>query len=106
MKEREFLLQHHLFRSDRIGEIINPDMLHIAYPTRWKYDFLRALDYFRKEEASYDERMQEALDVVYKKRTSDGRWKEPAHYPGSAVHFEMEQAGKVSRWNTISVILP
>jgi hypothetical protein len=97
---RDFLLQHHLFRSDRTGEIINPAMLHLAYPTRWKYDILRALEYFRKAGALYDERMQEALDVVNKKRTSDGRWKVPAHYPG-AVHFDMEKAGKVSRWNTL-----
>ncbi len=97
---REFLLQHHLFRSDRTGGIINPAMLHLAYPTRWKYDVLRALEYFRKAGALYDERMQEALDVVCQKRTSDGRWKVPAHYPG-AVHFKMEEAGKVSRWNTL-----
>jgi len=101
MEASEFLIRHHLFRSDRTSEIINPAMLHIAYPTRWKYDILRALEYFRKAEAPYDVRMQEALDVVYKKRTSDGRWKVPAHYPGSEVHFEMEQAGKVSRWNTL-----
>ncbi len=97
---RDFLLQHHLFRSDRTGEIINPAMLHLAYPTRWKYDILRALEYLRKAEASYDERMQEALDMVHKKRTIDGRWKVPAHYPG-AVHFDMEEAGEASRWNTL-----
>jgi hypothetical protein len=51
MEAHEFLLQHHLFRSDRTGEIINPDMLHIAYPKRWKYDILRALEYFRRAEA-------------------------------------------------------
>ena len=104
LEAREFLLQHHLFRSDRTGEIINPAMLRLAYPSRWKYDILRALEYFRKAEAPYDGRMQEALDVVYKKRAGDGRWKVPAHYPGSAVHFEMEHAGKVSRWNTLRAI--
>ncbi len=98
---REFLLQHQLFRSDRTGEIINPAMLRLACPTRWKYDILRALEYFSKAEALYDERMQEALGVVIKKRKSDGRWKVPAHYPGTEVHFVMEQAGKVSRWNTL-----
>ncbi len=101
---REFLLQHHLFRSDKTGEVIHPAMLRIAYPTRWKYDILRALEYFRKAEAPYDERMQEALEVVYKKRTKDGRWKVPAPYPGSADHFKMEQAGKASRWNTLRAL--
>lgn len=97
---REFLLQHHLFRSDRTGEIINPAMLRLAYPTRWKYDILRALEYFRLAGAVYDDRMQEALDIIYKKRTSDGRWKMPAQYPGAA-HFDMEETGKFSRWNTL-----
>lgn len=97
---REFILQHHLFLSDKTGDIINPAMLRLAYPSRWKYDILRALEYLRKAGASYDARMQKALDIVYSKRSSDGRWKVPAHYPG-AVHFEMEKAGKISRWNTL-----
>lgn len=101
VEAREFLLEHHLFRSDKTGKTINPGMLHLAFPTRWRYDILRAFEYFRKAEVSYDARMQDALAVVSKKRTSDGRWKLPAHYPGTAVHFEMEPAGKVSRWNTL-----
>ena len=79
-------------------------MLRLADPTRWKYDILRALEYLRKTKASYDERMQEALDGLNYKRTDDGRWRIPAHYPDSAVHFEMEQSGKVSRWNTLRAV--
>ncbi len=97
---REFLLLHRLFRSDRTGEIIHPAMLIPAYPTRWKYDILRALEYFREAGAPYDERMREALEIITQKRTRDGRWKVPAHYPG-AVHVEMERSGEVSRWNTL-----
>jgi hypothetical protein len=46
-KSREFLLQHRLFRSDRTGNIIDKKMLMLSYPSRWKYDILRALDYFQ-----------------------------------------------------------
>ncbi|MEL7626491.1 MAG: hypothetical protein AAGU15_06500 [Anaerolineaceae bacterium] len=100
LEAREFLLMHKLFRSDRTGEIINPAWLNLAYPTRWKYDILRALEYFRKAGAPYDERMIEALNIVVQKRGKDGRWKLPAQHPG-ALHFEMEKAGTVSRWNTL-----
>ena len=40
---REFVLQHRLFRSDRTGEIIQPQFLRLSFPSRWKYDILRAL---------------------------------------------------------------
>jgi len=35
-----------------------------------------------------------------RKRTKDLRWKLAARYP-EQVHFEMEKAGKPSRWNTL-----
>jgi ABC-type molybdenum transport system ATPase subunit/photorepair protein PhrA len=40
---REFILQHKLFRSDHTGEIIDKRMLMLSYPSRWRYDILRAL---------------------------------------------------------------
>src|SRR5690242_5163610 len=43
----EFLLCHRLFLSDHTGRVIRPDFLKFAYPCRWRYDILRALDYFR-----------------------------------------------------------
>jgi hypothetical protein len=100
MEAQQFLLQHKLFRSDRTGKIINPGMLRLRYPSRWWYDILRALEYFRNAGVSYDERMQEALNLIQEKRTCDGRWKVQAHHPG-VVHFEMEPAGEASRWNTL-----
>ncbi|NNK17691.1 MAG: hypothetical protein HKP49_00915, partial [Maribacter sp.] len=44
----EFMLIHRLFLSDRTGKIIRKDFLKLAHPSRWKYDILRALDYFQK----------------------------------------------------------
>ena len=43
----EFLLMHRLFKSDRTGEIIHPGFLTLSYPSRWKYNILRALDHFQ-----------------------------------------------------------
>lgn len=99
-KSREFLLQHRLFRSHRTGEIIDKKMLMLSYPSRWKYDILRALDYFQIAGISYEPRMQDALDVLKKKRGNDNKWPVQAKHPGQ-VHFDMEKTGVASRWNTL-----
>ena len=65
---REFILQHRLYLSDRTGEIINKRFLMLSYPSRWKYDILRALDYFQAAKVTYDPRMEPALEVLQRKR--------------------------------------
>lgn len=97
---REFLLQHKLFRSDRTGEVIDGKMLMLSYPSRWRYDILRALDYFRFAGAEYDAGMDDAVQVLLKKRRADNRWPLQAKHPGR-THFDMEKAGEPSRWNTL-----
>jgi len=96
----EFILQHRLFLSDRTGKIIDKRMLMLSYPSRWRYDILRALDYFQCAGVDYDPRMQPALDVLLKKRRKDNRWPVQARHPGQ-THFEMEKTGGPSRWNTL-----
>jgi hypothetical protein len=102
-KSREFLLQHRLFRSDRSGKIIDKKMLMLSYPSRWKYDILRALDYFQFAGANYDPRMQDALDVLKQKRRKDNKWPVQAKHPGQ-THFDMEKTGGPSRWNTLRAL--
>jgi len=100
---REFILQHQLFRSDRTGKIIDPRMLMLSYPSRWRYDILRALDYFQAATIPYDPRMQPALDILMKKRRKDGSWPVQAKHPGQ-THFDMEKTGGASRWNTLRAL--
>ena len=99
----EFILMHKLFRSDHTDEVIDRRMLMLSYPSRWRYDILRALDYFREAGISYDPRMQDALDVLKKKRRKDGTWPLQARHAGAA-HFEMEKSGRPSRWNTLRAL--
>jgi hypothetical protein len=102
-ESREFILRHRLFRSDHTGEIIHKDFLKLSFPGRWKFDILRALDYFRNAGASRDHRMDDALRVLKKKRRADGTWPLQAKHPGQ-VHFEMEKPGQPSRWNTLRAL--
>ena len=100
---REFVLQHQLFLSDRTGEIIDKKMLMLSFPSRWKFDILRGLAYFAALAGPYDPRLQPALDVLLKKQRKDGPWPVQAKHPGE-VHFDMEQTGQPSRWNTLRAL--
>lgn len=100
---QEFILQHRLFRSDKTGEVILPKFLMLSYPSRWFYDILRALDYFRAAGVVYDPRMQDALEVLEQKRRKDGTWPLQAKHAGQ-THFDMEQPGQPSRWNTLRAL--
>jgi len=99
----DFILLHQLFLSDRTGQIINKDFLKLTYPCRWKYDILRAMDFFQYAGIEWDDRMKAAIDVLESKRNNEGSWNMPAAHPGQ-VHVNMEKAGKPSRWNTLRVL--
>ncbi len=100
---REFILQHKFFRSHRTGAIIDKKMLMLSYPSRWKFDILRALDYFQFAGVKYDNRMDDAIQVLLKKRKKDGTWPVQAKHPGQ-THFDMEETGSASRWNTLRAL--
>jgi len=100
LESEEFILLHKLFRSDRTGEIINPNFLKLYYPGRWYYDILKAMDYFQFAKRKYDSRMEEAIRIISNKRMTSGKWELTSMHPGQ-THFEMEKVGKPSRWNTL-----
>lgn len=96
----DYLLDRHLMRSLRTGDIINQGWTRFSFPPRWHYDVLRGLDYLRDAGVPPDDRGDEAIDLVLSKRTKDGRWKLQNHHSGRE-HFKMEQTGQPSRWNTL-----
>lgn len=100
---REFILEHKLYQSHRTGQTISESFLKLSYPCRWRYDILRALDYFQFAGVGFDKRMTEALEVLLKKRRPDNTWPLQAKHSGH-THFDMEQPGKPSRWNTLRAL--
>jgi hypothetical protein len=78
-------------------------MLMLSYPSRWRYDILRALDYFHSCAIEYDQRMSDAIEVLLKKRRKNGLWPVQARHIGK-THFEMEKTGEPSRWNTLRAL--
>jgi hypothetical protein len=100
----EYLLERGLFRRKSTGEVANPAYLDFAFPYYWRYDVLRALDYFRRSGTEPDPRMAEAVEVVRSKRQPDGRWLLDRIHPGR-VHFTLEDGvGEPSRWNTLRAL--
>jgi len=97
----EYLLERNLFRRKSTGEVVNPDWLRFSFPTRWHYDVLRALDYFRATGDPPDQRIDEAVRVLRSKRQTDGTWLLENTHPGD-VYFALEDGdGLPSRWNTL-----
>jgi hypothetical protein len=101
----EYLLQRHLFRRLGTGEPADEQFLSFVHPSRWHYDVLRALDYFRAAadlgDGGPDPRLGEAIDHLRAKQTPDGRWVLD-RTPRGRVWFDVDEGvGQPSRWLTL-----
>jgi|SRR5579864_306416 len=100
----EYLLERRLFRRKSTGEVVRPFWLQFSFPTRWHYDILRALEYFRSVGNEPDSRMGEAISLLRAKRQADGAWLLENTHPGK-VHFVLEDGDeRPSRWNTLRAL--
>lgn len=100
----EYLLERQLLRRKSTDQIISEDWLRFSYPTRWFYDVLRGLDYFRSAGGEPDPRIAEAVEVVRSKQNPDGAWPLENTHPGK-VHFPLEDGDRrPSRWNTLRAL--
>jgi hypothetical protein len=100
----EYLLERKLFRRKSTGEVTDPAWLQFSFPTRWHYDVLRGLDYFRTAGDPPDPRIDEAIDLLRSKQQADGTWLLENTHPG-AVHFALEDGdGRPSRWITLRAL--
>ena len=100
----EYLLERNLLRSKSTGELAVEAFRQFSFPTRWFYDVLRALDYFRAAGDPPDERMAEAVQLVRDKQQADGTWLLENTHPGE-VSCELEDGdGRSSRWNTLRAL--
>ena len=103
-RAEEYLLERRLFRRKSTGDVVDPAFLQFSFPTRWHYDVLRGLEYFRAVGNAPDPRMDEAIALVRSKRQPDGTWLLENTHPG-AVHFTIDRGdGFRSRWNTLRAL--
>ena len=101
----EYLLERSLFRRLSTGEPADEQYLSFVHPSRWRYDVLRALDYFRSAAtltgAAPDPRLGEAIDHVRSRRLEDGTWLLDWSQPGRVWLHVDDGAGRPSRWVTL-----
>ena len=89
----EYLLDRHLFRSLRTGEVVSERWKLFSFPPRWHYDVLRGLEYLTDAGVRLDGRADEAIALVESKRRSDGRWLLQSPHAG-LEHFRMENGAE------------
>jgi hypothetical protein len=108
----EYLLERSLFRRRSTGEVVDPAFLELAFPPRYHYDVLRALDYFRNADAGSgvggDARIGDAVHLIESRRRADGQAKgkwllDRAYDEALALPFG-ESVGEPSRWNTLRAL--
>lgn len=97
-----FLLVHQLFISDKTNLIIDERYCSIHFPYYWRYDILRALEYFANAKHPYDVRLEKALCWL-ESRHKDNRWNVNSHYSG-LTYFTLEKAGKPSKMSTVRAL--
>jgi hypothetical protein len=109
---QEYLLERRMLRRLSSGELIDPAYTLFSFPTGYRYDALRGLDYLRAAGVTPDARMAEAIDLVRSKRDAEGRW--PLENPHKVemvnarlrdLEFGMdEREGRPSHWNTLRAL--
>jgi hypothetical protein len=104
----EFLLERRLFRRLSTGEPADPRFLSFVHPNRWRYDILRALDYFRsagiEDQTPPEPRLDEAFDHLRSRRLEDGSWPLDWRAPGR-VWFDTDSGpGQPSRWVSLRAL--
>ena len=103
-KGEQYLLKRALFRRLSTGEVANPKFLELAFPPRYHYNVLRALDYLRDTGMQPDGRVSDAVHLVESKRQPDGRWLLDASY-GEALAFPFsESVGEPSHSITLRAL--
>jgi hypothetical protein len=100
----EYLLERGLLRRRSTGEVANPAFLELAYPPRYHYDILRALDYFRDAGGPPDPRIEDAVHLVKSRQQADGRWLLDCAYNEALALPFGESVGAPSRWNTLRAL--
>jgi hypothetical protein len=103
-RAEEYFLERMLFRRRSTGEIASPEFLEFAFPPRYHYDILRALDYLRAAGVDPDPRVNEAIRMIAGKRLPDGHWLLDRSYDEAITTPTGESVAEPSRWNTLRAL--
>ncbi len=98
------LLDRHLHLRKGTDDPIHPAMTKAHYPPRWKYDYLRALEWFAKKGHPHDDRMNPALDLL-RRQIRHGRMLRGTSIPGKRrFPLETERNGRFNTLRALNVL--
>jgi len=96
----EFMLVHHLFKSDTSGKVIRPEWTQLHFPLFYFYDILHGLRVVTALGFGGDERTKDGRDLLLSKRLSDGTWALEATYL-RALRRNFVKEEKTGQWHSV-----
>jgi hypothetical protein len=99
----EYFLIHHIYKkSHDLARDSKPGWRRLGFPLMYQTDVLEILDILTSL-GYWDERMQEAIDLVVSKQDEYGRWSLENTFNGR-FQTNIEQKGKPSKWVTLKAL--
>lgn len=99
----EALLARRLYQRRGSGEPIRVDFTRLHHPARWYFDVLRGLEVVWAAGVRDDPRLDDALELLVRRRRRDGRWAATSQYPGE-TQLDYPRAGEANRWVTLRAL--
>jgi hypothetical protein len=99
----EYFLKHHIFKKSRaLSKVSKPGWLKFGFPLMYQDDVLEILEILAKLKVK-DPRLDDAVELVERKRPDDGRWILESTFNGRFV-ADIERKGKPSKWITLKAL--
>ncbi|GAB4114673.1 MAG: hypothetical protein Kow00103_08730 [Candidatus Caldatribacteriota bacterium] len=99
----EYLLQHHIYkRSHNLDKIAKPGWLRLGFPLMYQDDVLEILEILTRL-GCYDERMQDAINILISKQNEHGKWILENTF-NVRFHINIEKKGEPSKWITLNAL--
>jgi hypothetical protein len=103
-KGADFLLMHRLFKADHHDyKLINQAWLQLSFPRFAGYNILRGLDVLTKLGYVKDDRLDDAVEVLLRKRQGNGVWI-LENSPKGRMQANIETKGQPSKWITLAAL--
>ena len=98
-----YFLQHHIYKkSHALNEVSKPGWLRFGFPLMYQSDALELMELFADLKI-HDSRLDEALELIERKATSEGKWVLENSYNGR-LQVAIERKGEPSKWLTLKAL--
>lgn len=105
---QEYLLERRLMFRRSDGELVGPWATRFAFPFRWQYSALKALDHFRAaalhDGTEPDDRLRDAIELVRDAQHPDGTWHNQTVHAGRTWFDEDAPVGEPSPGLTLRAL--